>query len=150
MMQLCYLIIRIMSCVVQSCICLGITDSHIIISRDFPFLTLAVLVVNHMWWRWWVCRLNRNQLAIFYNPSIVLRLENGLAACFICCWKAFSLGGNNFSSVDLLILFKNVSERIYITAFSRWNMSSQKASVTGHTHISWFQWEHHHQQSLPV
>ena len=44
MMQLCYLIIRIMCCVVQSCICLGITDSHIIISRDFPFLTLAVLV----------------------------------------------------------------------------------------------------------
>ena len=119
MMQLCYLIIRIMSCVVQSCICLGITDSHIIISRDFPFLTLAVLVVNHMWWRRWACRLNSNQLAIFYNPSIVLRLENGLAACFICCWKAFSLGGNNFSSVDLLILFKNVSERIYITAFSR-------------------------------
>ena len=46
MMQLCYLIIRIMCCVVQSCICLGITDSHIIISRDFPFLTLAVLVAT--------------------------------------------------------------------------------------------------------
>ena len=43
-MQLCYLIIRIMCCVVQSCICLGITDSHIISSRDFPLLTLAVLV----------------------------------------------------------------------------------------------------------
>ena len=54
------------------------------------------------------CRLNRNQLAIFYNPSMVLRLEEGLAACFICCSKSFSLGGNNFSSVDLLILFKNV------------------------------------------
>ena len=66
--------------------------------------------MNHMWWRRWACtcRLNRNQLAIFYNPSIVLRLEDGLAACFICCWKAFSLGGNNFSSVDLLILFKNL------------------------------------------
>ena len=66
--------------------------------------------MNHMWRQWWVCtcRLNRNQLAIFYNPSIVLRLEDGLAACFICCWKAFSLGGINFSSVDLLILFKNV------------------------------------------
>ena len=52
--------------------------------------------------------MNRNQLAIFYNPSIVLRLEDGLAACFICCWKAFLLGGNNFSSVDLIILFRNV------------------------------------------
>ena len=116
MMQFCYLIVRIMCCVVQSGICLGITDSHIIISRYFHFLTLAVLVatllagMNHMWWRRWVCtcRLNRNQLAIFYNPSIVLRLEDGLAACFICCWKAFSSGCNNFSSVDLLILFKNV------------------------------------------
>ena len=46
MMPLCYLIIRIMCCVVQGCICLGITDSHIIISRDFPFLTLAVLVAT--------------------------------------------------------------------------------------------------------
>ena len=66
--------------------------------------------MNHMWWRLWDCtsRLNRNRLAIFHNPSIVLRLEDSLAACFICCWKAFSLGGNNFSSVDLLILFKNV------------------------------------------
>ena len=66
--------------------------------------------MNHIWWRQWVCtcRLNRNQLAIFYNPSIVLRLEGGLAACFICCSKAFSLSGNNFSTVDLLILFKNV------------------------------------------
>ena len=44
MMQLCYLIIRIMCYVVQSCICLGIPDSHIIHSMDFPFLTLAVLV----------------------------------------------------------------------------------------------------------
>ena len=73
--------------------------------------------MNHMWWRRWVytCRLNRNQLAIFYNISIVLRLEDGSAACFICCWKAFSLGGNNFSSVDLLILFKNVlSPSVYI------------------------------------
>ena len=41
-MQLCYLIISIMCCVVQSCICLGITDSHIIISRDFPFLPALV------------------------------------------------------------------------------------------------------------
>ena len=66
--------------------------------------------VNHMWWRRWVCtcRLNRNQLAIFYNPSIVLRLEDGLAACFICCSKTFALGGSNFSSVDVLILFQNV------------------------------------------
>ena len=31
---------------VQSCICLGITDSHIIYSRDFPFLTLAFLVAT--------------------------------------------------------------------------------------------------------
>ena len=146
MMQLCYLIVRIMCCVVQSGICLGITDSHIIISRDFPFLTLAVLVatllggMNHMWWRRWVCtcRLNRNQLAIFYNPYIVQSLEDGLAACFICCWKAFSLGCNNFNSVD------------YITAFSCWNMSSQKAAVTGLTHISWFRWEHHHRKNLPV
>ena len=66
--------------------------------------------MNHMWWRRRVCtcRLNRNQLAIFYSPSIVLRLADGVAACFICCLKGFSLGGNNFSSVDLLILFKNV------------------------------------------
>ena len=94
MMQLCYLIIMIMCCVVQSCICLGITDSHIIISRDFPFLTLAVLVAT--------------LFAGMNNPSIVLRFEDGLAACFICCWKAFSSGGNNFSSVYLSILFKNV------------------------------------------
>ena len=119
MMQLCYLIIRIMCCVVRSCIFLGITDSHIIISRDFPFLTLAVLVaILHTGMTFcesyvvatvgFTCRLNRNQLAIFYNPSIVIRLEDGLVACFICCWKAFSLGGNNFSSVDLIILFRNV------------------------------------------
>ena len=108
-----------MCCVVQNCICLGISDSHIIHSRDFPFLTLAVLAatllagmqfVNHMWWRRWVskCRLNRNKLAIFYNPSIVLRFEDGFAACFICCSKSFLLGGDNFSSVDSLILFRNV------------------------------------------
>ena len=104
MMQLCYLIIRIMCCVVQSCICLGITDSHIIISRDFPFLTLAVLVaILHAGMKF--CE---SYVAIFYNPSIVLRLEDGLAACFICYWKAFLLGGNNFSSVDLIILFRNV------------------------------------------
>ena len=54
------------------------------------------------------CRLNRNQLAISYNPPMVLRLEDGLAACFIFCSKSFSLGGNNFSSVDLIILFKKV------------------------------------------
>ena len=115
MMQLCYLIIRIMCCVVQSCICLGITDSHIIISRDFPFLTLTVLVaILHAGMK--LCEsyvvatvgLNRNQLAIFYSPSIVLKIEDGLAACFICCWKAFLLGGNNFSSVDLIILFEKV------------------------------------------
>ena len=46
MMQLFYLIVRIMCYVVQSCICLGIPDSHIIHSRDFPFLTLAVLVAT--------------------------------------------------------------------------------------------------------
>ena len=46
MIQLCYLIIRIMCYVVQSCICLGIPDSHIIHSRDFPLLTLAVLVAT--------------------------------------------------------------------------------------------------------
>ena len=44
--QLCYLIIRIMSYVVQSCICLGIPDSHIIHSSDFPFLTLTVLAAT--------------------------------------------------------------------------------------------------------
>ena len=106
---------------VPSCICLGISDSHVIHSKDFPFLTLAVLVATFLagmkfceslWWRRWVCtcRLHMNQLAIFYNPSIVLGLEDGLAVCCIglCCSKAFSLGGNNFNSVDLLILFKNV------------------------------------------
>ena len=45
MMKLCYLIIRICY-FVQSCICLGIPDSHIIQSRYFPFLTLAVLVAT--------------------------------------------------------------------------------------------------------
>ena len=44
MMQLCYLIIRIMCDVVQSCICLGIPDSHIIHIREF--LTLAVFVAT--------------------------------------------------------------------------------------------------------
>ena len=39
-------IIRIMCYVVQSCICLGIPDSHIIHSRDFPVLKLAVLVAT--------------------------------------------------------------------------------------------------------
>ena len=103
----------------QSCICLGIPDSHIIHSRDFPFLTLAVLVATLL--AGMKCcesyvvatvglymQIEQDQLAILYNPSTVLRLEDGLAACFICCSKAFLLGGSNFSSVDLLLLFKNV------------------------------------------
>ena len=43
MMQLCYLIRRIR---LQSCICLGTPGSHIIHSRDFPFLTQAVFVAT--------------------------------------------------------------------------------------------------------
>ena len=56
-----------------------------------------------------------------------------------CCSKAFSLDGNNFSCVDLLILFKNVlSLSVSISQPSIVEIWFHKKLLwlTGHTHIS--------------
>ena len=77
----------------HSCICLGISDSHI--AGDVPFRTIAFFIatllagmtfVYHMWWRWWVCWLH----------------------ALYAVQKMFSVSVSNFGSVDLLILFKDV------------------------------------------